>query len=196
MKELPIKTSMNLRGFVLTQSDAQHSFFKQYETIRDWHYIEKHCWETEGTDQFDQHSEVVVLVDQDEVIAGCRMIHDSTHSLPIRELLRVEGKSLEQVPTGSIEASRFGISPRFLGTEHVDTVLGHFVTTVIEYAEMHTHREIFAVLISILEARFRKQPPVAVHHLKDGVRERHGKHRFNTVRLSVPEYHSRLQLAA
>ena len=181
-----IKTNLpaNLKAFVLTMDDSAHPLFQQYMEIRDFHYVEKHHWTKEGVDEFDEFSTFVVLVQDNTVLVAGRVVHDSREAdLPIRLVLREAGKPTSQIPQGSVEISRFGVNPKLLGTRDVNRLLGAFVNVIADYCEASNIRDIFAVLISILERRFSHMSHLKVERLSDGVMTTHGTSEFHTVRL-------------
>ena len=111
---LYLKLPVRLQCVILEHEDRNHSFFEQYMSIRDFHYVTRKAWEPKGgEDRYDCHSKFVVVVSEGKVLACCRIIYDVV-GLPVREVLRAQGLPVGQVPPGSTEVSRFGVHPEVL----------------------------------------------------------------------------------
>jgi len=175
--KLPVRQQCVILGY----EDRDHSFFKQYMEIRDFHYVQKNAWEPQGgEDVYDQHSKFLLVVTEGRVTSGCRIIHDVI-GLPIRELLEEEGLPTEQVPFGSTEVSRFGVHPEVLKSRSAIENVKCIALALETYFKLFDVTTSYAVLISVLENMLVKFG-VHIERLPQPVVTHHGESVFNTVK--------------
>ena len=167
-------------------SSHNTSLFEQYQSICNFHYVQKHSWETDGcTDEYRMYCQYVALLNkdtfEDTLIVGARVITD-VNGLPIRSLLTSCGLPAEQVPAGSHEISRFVVDPDVLRSKQGMRYTQQFAAGLITYFHTANISVAYAVLRCELAKRL-SRIGVYIEPLPEGTITRHGTSSFSTVRM-------------
>lgn len=169
---------------LLTANDRAHPLFQDYVGVRDYFYTEKKAWESSpGLDRYDPKSNFLLLGVGEVLVAGCRVINGATW-LPIHTVLADAGLPVDQVPSGSIELSRFGINPAIHHGRSGLEYLTKFSEGMLLFAKQLPMETAYAVLRCELGKMLRKIG-ISIEPLEHSTTVSHGTTKFSTVQFTV-----------
>ena len=94
--------------FILLEPNNEHDDFmrKKFQSLRYQEFVIKknRNWEKKNiecleVDEYDQHSDYIICLEKNEIIAGCRLVNNNEAELPI-------SKTIGKTKSNSIEISR------------------------------------------------------------------------------------------